>query len=298
MSVSRSWYLSALLAFSFAHCVAAHAGEAVLTDGVSSMTLEAAATEILGLPPEVRARVVGDKKSLAQAIGRALVDSRVEAVARAAGVPDLPEVKASVAKTTQTIIVRKYLDDEMRKLAAAAPDFTLRAKELYTVNQAAYVRREAVQVAHILFAVNPEIENVTEADVRTKAGQVLLELKNGADFAAKAKAHSDDKKSAGNGGVLNWVERGTLVPPFEKAAYALRPGELSDLVRTRFGYHIIKLINHRPAATPTFEEVKEQIVGKLRQESMSQKRSELLARFAGTRDVEIDDQVMEALRRK
>jgi len=306
--VSRIWYLSAhlsaLLVFSFAHAAAVHAADAahgdqaVLTDGVSSMTLEAAATAILGLPPELRERMAGDRKSLARTIGNALVDSRVEAAARAAGVPDLPEVKATVAKNTQLFIVRKYLEDEVRKLAAAAPDFTSRAREIYAVSQAAYARREAIQAAHILFAVNPENENVSEADVRAKAARVLLELKDGADFAAKAKEHSEDKKSGANGGMLNWTERGTLVPPFEKAAYALKPGEISDLVRTRFGYHIIKLIKHRPPATATFEEVKEQIIAKLKEEYMSQKRGEFLARFAGTRDVEIDDRVMEALRRK
>jgi peptidyl-prolyl cis-trans isomerase C len=294
----RRWYLSALFAFCVAQSIAVHANDNVLTDGVSSLTLEDAATAIHAMPPELRDRVLGDRKNLSQAIGNILIDGRVEVAARAAGVADLPDVKAGIARATQQLIVRKYLEEENRKFAAQAPDFTVRARELYEVNKASYGAREAIETAHIMFVVNPEIGNATEAEVRAKAEKVLQELRSGADFEAMAREHSEDPKSAIKGGVLGWQERGTFVPPFEKAAWALKPGEISDVVRTRFGFHIIKQLRYRPATTPSFEEVKDKIVAKLKEDYVAQRRNELFAKFAGTRQVEIDDKTIEALRRK
>ena len=140
--------------------------------------------------------------------------------------------------------------------------------------------------------------NMMKALVKAKAEQVLNELRKGADFSELAKAHSDDPGSKRSGGELRgWSEKGKFVPPFEAAAYALKPGELSDLVRSRFGYHIIKLLEKREARQQTFEEVKEPLMTMLRNEYLGRKRAEWLKPYEGSKPIELDDATLEALKK-
>lgn len=95
-------------------------------------------------------------------------------------------------------------------------------------------------------------------DTEEDAKAVLAELKNGADFAEMAKKHSTGP-SGPRGGDLGFFSRGDMVAPFEEAAFALKAGELSDIVKTQFGYHIIKVEEVKPASTISFEEAQDQI---------------------------------------
>jgi len=107
---------------------------------------------------------------------------------------------------------------------------------------------ETVEAAHILFKVdNP----AKDAEVKAKAEEVLKRAKAGEDFAALAKKYSEDTSNAGQGGYLGPFQRGQMVKEFEDAAFSLKPGEISGLVRTEdYGYHIIKVLRHE---TPTVE---------------------------------------------
>ena len=108
-----------------------------------------------------------------------------------------------------------------------------------------------------------------------EAKAIKAELDKGADFAALAKEKSLDKGSAANGGALGWFGPGMMVKPFEDAVMALEKGKLSDPVKSDFGWHIIKLNDVRTAAAPTFDEVKEQLSGDLRQAAVEAKVKEL-----------------------
>lgn len=99
-------------------------------------------------------------------------------------------------------------------------------------------QKEAVRVSHILLTVEPSPQ--TQTMVLERAKKVLQMLKGGEDFAQLAKEYSDDP-SASSGGELGWFARGDMVPEFDQVAFYLQVGEISDLVRTRFGYHIIKV---------------------------------------------------------
>ena len=100
-----------------------------------------------------------------------------------------------------------------------------------------------VELGEIIYA--PPVNNAERARAIAKAEQILLELADGADFAALARKYSDDLGSARQGGDLGWTPRGTLVPEFEAVAYTLDTGEVSQIVETDFGFHIIKLIEPR-----------------------------------------------------
>jgi len=109
---------------------------------------------------------------------------------------------------------------------------------------------EIVEAAHILFRIE---DPAKEAEVRAKADAVLKKAKSGADFAELARKNSQDPGSANSGGYLGRVQRGQMVKEFEDALFALKPGETSDLVKTQFGYHIIRSLKRE---TPTLESMR------------------------------------------
>jgi peptidyl-prolyl cis-trans isomerase D len=106
-----------------------------------------------------------------------------------------------------------------------------------------YTTPEQIRASHILLTT----EGKDDAAVRAQAEQVLKEVKAGGDFAALAKKYSQDESNAQQGGDLDYFGRGRMVSAFENAAFAMAPGEVSDLVKTEFGYHIIKVTDRKPA---------------------------------------------------
>lgn len=142
----------------------------------------------------------------------------------------------------------------------------------YEDNKQNYSTPERFQASHILL----KTEGKDDAAVRKQAEELLAKLKGGADFAALAKKMSEDEVSAQKGGDLGAFGAGDMVPEFEKAAAALKPGELSGLVKSQFGYHIIKGGEKLPAVTRTLEEVRAQIEDSLKFER-AQKEAERIA---------------------
>ncbi len=156
-----------------------------------------------------------------------------------------------------------------------APQMTVMPAEIearYRENIQAFSTPEQIEASHILL----KTEGKDEAAVRKTAEGVLAKVKAGADFAALAKQMSEDEGSKANGGALNYFGRGTMVKEFEDAAWALKPGQISDLVRTTYGFHIIKVTGRRDATTRTLEDARLQIEAELR----SQKAQAEAARLA------------------
>jgi len=118
----------------------------------------------------------------------------------------------------------------------------------FETNISRYDSPEEVRASHILVE-----------DEKTAQEKILNQLGAGADFAVLAKEHSTDTASAENGGDLDWFARGAMVKEFEDAAFALEISEVSEIVKSEFGYHIIKLTDRKAAHTPSLEEVKDQV---------------------------------------
>ncbi len=131
----------------------------------------------------------------------------------------------------------------------------------YNQNIYMYETPEQVGASHILLKTAEKDED----EVRRQAEDVLAQVKAGGDFAELAKKYSEDT-SAENGGSLGLFGRGEMVPEFEQAAFSMQPGEVSDLVRTTYGFHIIKVINRQAAMIRPMDSVKDEILNTLRQE--------------------------------
>ncbi|MBI3582765.1 MAG: SurA N-terminal domain-containing protein [Nitrospinae bacterium] len=134
-----------------------------------------------------------------------------------------------------------------------------RVNEYYNRHINEYKIPKRVKAMHILIAVSPEADEKVEVEGRAKAVKVLQELKGGGDFAELAKKYSDDPNK-GKGGDLGFFSKGQMVKQFEDAAFALKEGELSEPVRTPFGYHIIKVEKIEDERTKGLSEVRDDIV--------------------------------------
>jgi len=122
---------------------------------------------------------------------------------------------------------------------------------------------ESVTVSHILVRPIDETDPNSWAEARTRAEDLLKQIREGANFADVAMDHSDCPSSS-VGGRLKPIIKGDMVDSFEKVAFSLKQGEISDIVKTQFGYHIIKQHEHRPEVVKTFAEVKDGIMEKLK----------------------------------
>jgi peptidyl-prolyl cis-trans isomerase D len=153
----------------------------------------------------------------------------------------------------------------------------------YEQNKAQYTTEGRVRASHILL----KTEGKDEAAVRARADELLKQARGGADFAALAKANSEDEGSAVNGGDLNYFGRGRMVPEFEAAAFALKDGEISDLVKTPFGFHIIKMVEHRDARAVPLQEVKPQVEQFLKNQKTQEKTAAYVGKLKAKAKVQI-----------
>jgi peptidyl-prolyl cis-trans isomerase C len=156
----------------------------------------------------------------------------------------------------QDIAVQKMIDAEVAPKAAVKPE---QLADFYAKNPDQFKQPERVHASHILIGVPKGADAATKAQARTKAEQVLKDVKAGKDFATLAKENSQDPGSAPNGGDLGFFQPGQMVGPFNDAAFNLAPGAVSDLVETEFGFHIIKVAEKQASRAIPLDEVKPQL---------------------------------------
>jgi len=156
-------------------------------------------------------------------------------------------------------------------------------KEYYEQNKKNYTTDEQRRASHILIKVNKDASATDKAAAKAKAEEVLaLVRKQPANFAELAKQYSQDDGSAAQGGDLDYFGKGMMLKPFEDAAFKLKQDEISDLVETDFGYHIIRLTAIKPAQVKSIDQVKDQITADIKKQKAGKKFSELAETFTNT----------------
>jgi len=188
----------------------------------------------------------------------------------------------SQAKTS--LEVAKVIDSEVNsKVTVQDPE----VKTFYDSNLDRFKQGDSVHAAHILIGVPQNAPPEQKAEAKTKAAAVLKTIKAGGDFATLARANSSDSGSAQNGGDLGFFPKGQMTPAFEAAAFKLKPGTVSPLVETPFGFHIIKVIERRAPRTAPFAEVSGQIKDFLLQGQREQKLEQFVEQVKAKGKVEI-----------
>jgi peptidyl-prolyl cis-trans isomerase D len=155
-------------------------------------------------------------------------------------------------------------------------------QQYYTQNQSNYKVDAQAKVRHILIAVDPNAGAAADAAAKAKAQGILDQLRkdNGKDFADLAKKNSDDPGSKDAGGELGWLKPGATVPEFDHTAFSQQPGQISGLVKTRFGYHIIQTEEKQEAHVKPLAEVKNAIVDILTKQKAAQTEQAFAAQLA------------------
>jgi peptidyl-prolyl cis-trans isomerase C len=176
------------------------------------------------------------------------------AQALAQGLDKDPQAAAQLGLMRDRFLAGLTLDRLNQSVTPSAADLTRHANELYRADPDKYASSEQVHARHILIA------RAGQDNPREKAEDLLRQLKAGASFDDLARAHSADPGSAAKGGDLGWFEPKTMVQEFQDGLAELKePGQMSGIVESQFGFHIIRLEGRRPAGQRSFDEVRETI---------------------------------------
>lgn len=181
----------------------------------------------------------------------------------------------------------KYLIADIGQIRSqvVAPEAQVRQRYDAT-RDSDFKRPEQAHILHILIKVDPSASPEVDAAAHAKADALVKQLRGGADFATLAKANSQDPSSAANGGDMGFVDKGATVDPFDQAAFSIPLNTISDPIRTKeFGYHIIKVLERRPAGYQSFEEVRSAIANQIAtQMAQDQSRDEITKIAARIKD--------------
>lgn len=181
------------------------------------------------------------------------------------------------------LLVSKLLDQEVNQKVLVKPTDIA---AFYEKNPDRFQQGETMRASHVLVLVPAEATPQARAALRARAETALKAAKAGKDFGQLARQYSQDS-SAQRGGDLGFFPRGQMVPAFDQAAFALSPGQVSELVETQFGYHIIKATEKRPARIVPFVEAAAQIQQFLEQEQRQEKSKALVDQLKAKGKVQI-----------
>jgi peptidyl-prolyl cis-trans isomerase C len=189
------------------------------------------------------------------------------------------ELKADM---TSKLTIRKLIDREVMDTIVISD---AEAKTYYDTNRQQFERSETVHAAHILVRTEPDADEAAWAAALAKAEAIVADVRAGGDFAKLAKEKSEDPGSAGQGGDLGEFPRGRMVKEFEDAAFAAAVGDVTDPVKTQFGYHVIRVADKKAASMVPFKEAKDQIAQQLKMQQAQKTFQQYLSDLRAARNV-------------
>lgn len=252
--------------------------------------------ELLRLSPDIRGGFANSGKRVYDLLTRLLVTKSLAAQARTARLDKDPQVQARLALEVDRLHaglqIAKIEEDAGREFDKRRPQLEARARELYLANREKYRVPEQVSASHILF----DTKKRTPEEALKLTQETRAKILAGADFSVLAKQLSDDPSAQTNGGRIDYFDKGQMDPAFSNAAFALKnPGDVSEPVRSSFGYHVIRLEGRHPAALRTFEQVKESILTGERAKFVDEQRETALAPIRNDPATKVNEAAVDAL---
>ncbi|GFO58953.1 peptidylprolyl isomerase [Geomonas silvestris] len=198
------------------------------------------------------------------------------------GLDKSPEVASKLEDLKKRVIVEAFLKKKVEQ-SANIPDAEL--KSFYDKNLDKFKTGEQIHASHILVKSEAQAKDIEK------------QLKAGGNFEELAKKNSIDGAAA-KGGDLGWFGKGSMLPDFEKVAFSLKEGAISDIVKTKFGYHIIKVTGKRPAGTRTFDEVKDQLKAALAPEKQQETFKKIKEDLKKSAKINVKEDAVKGLKTK
>lgn len=243
------------------------------------------------VPEEERERWKRDRIRFNDLVSDYFMLKQLEQEALKQGIDQEPEIVSKLQlqrlRALSSIAMQRQLD------AMPEPNFEKAAREHYQVERSKYQSPEQVHARHILIALTDERDDEAAHTLALELREKLLAKPEG--FTELAQQYSDDPSAKSNGGDLGFFAATQMVKPFADAAFALKVNEISNPVRSQFGYHVIQVLAKQPSKQLIFEEVKNQLVEQERVDFKRYQHEELRQSIQQRKGVEYNTQALEAL---
>lgn len=273
----RNALLKHVVMMSLLACVSlpAMSAEQILVESnqakITSLDFE---VEIQRIPAEYRDEFLSSKVRIRKTLESLLVNKTLAEQARKAGIDSEPLIKKRLELAADKILSQEQADRSVEALKL--PSFEARARELYKINAEQYTLPEKVHASHILV----DSKGRADEEALKRAQEIRAKALEGKPFEVLAQEYSDDPSAKENKGDLGFFEAGNMVKPFSDAAFAMSmPGEISEPVKTNFGYHIIRFHEKQARKLRPFDEVKTEIMNGLRDKFIAEYRLELTGKI-------------------
>lgn len=261
-------------------------GEIAVTRGDLMHMLETS------IPEGGRAGALADNQKVRQLIADLFVIRVFAAQARQAGLDQDPAMRFKLAVQEDRTLMAAALDTAVA--AEGTPDFEKTARERYTANPGRFLQPERVRASHILITVK---EGRDEAQARALAEDLRKQALEGKkSFEDLARENSDDQSVKTNKGDLGFFARDRMVGPFADAAFAMsKPGEISPVVETQFGFHVIRYAERKPERQLNFDEVKKRLIEQEQQKYAARIRGEKIEAVRSLEGINVNQDAITAI---
>ncbi len=194
----------------------------------------------------------------------------------------LEQIKKTIADNMKK---REWITSRVKDDEAVSDE---EVKKFYDENKESFKQPEMVRASHILISTPQDLNEEQLAAKKQAIDDLKKQLDEGADFAELAKQHSEDPGSKDNGGDLDFFTKDRMVPEFANAAFAAEVGKVTDPVKSKFGYHLIKVTERKEAGTVSVDEAKPQIEGFLKNQKQQQQVEQLLTALKQQADIKVN----------
>lgn len=257
-------------------CAKKGTGDIVATVNGTPITVAMMETKIEKLPQYYQTFAVEHKNEI---VNEMIVEELLYNEAKKRKLDRDPDIKNLINDATKKILISMIVEEQVKKSAPVSEDDV---KAYYENNKEKYVVPEMIKASHILTSTQEEAEKAKG------------ELDRGAEFAAVAQEYSKDL-TKDRGGDLGYFSKGQMIPEFEKTAFGLNIGQTSGIIKTRFGYHIIKLTDRKPAVYQSFDDVKDTIMTSIIRDSQRKSFDEFTNKLKDKAKISIDDKLVASL---
>ena len=250
--------------------------------GKKAITKAEVEARIAAMPPEYQSRMKNEAQKKEFLEG--LIQAQLLAMeAKAQKLDKRKTVVRGIEDMTTSILAQEYAREILSKVVKPTDD---EIKKIYEQNKARYVTPATVNAQHILVKLEVDAKPEAVKAALAKAEKIRKELGSGTNFAKLVEKYSDDPGSKARGGDLGWFARDRMVPEFSNAAFSMKKGEISDPVKTPFGYHIIKVVDVKAEKTMDMKEatqlIRSQLENQRRQEAIGKEIDRLKKKYEVT----------------
>lgn len=267
----------------------------LISNKITSIKLSEFRADLTRLPEEVRGGFINNRKRIDQALQNLLETKTIAMMAEKDGVADLPENATFLALERSRQLTQLAIEDLKKKWAEEfdndAARFDARAREQYLLGTKSFTVPEKVKTSHMLFST----EKHSDEEAKRLAMDARKKVLDGENFAELAEKISESLSAQRDKGDLKWFSFGEMLPEFSKAAFALKEeGDISEPVKTKFGWHIIRFEGRTPEKKIPFEDAKARIMEELKKDYVAEQQNVFAAMIRKDYGGEINEDVVNA----